>query len=397
MTFTFTVRENSKGRLNVYVQYIHNEKAFRKSTGVSIKPTNWNEETKQLYKVSASDRRLIDNKMDQLKKHVARLEDAGKSISVQNVKATFKTYLESISKEPEKELANDFLSVFKLFINEHQNVRESSTLKGYGTLYNSLNEFNRDVRKITFESMNKDFERDFRNYLLDEKELIDNTIGGRFKTLKTFLRWALKNGYPVNLEFMDFKAEKIEPTKIFLTPEELNMVENYKPEIKELEISKDLFVLQCNTGLAIADLLRLDKSHIDGNRIVMIRYKTQKKIIVPIANITKEILEKYDYRLPKVIVQVYNRHIKKIVKAAGVESGIEQLKIRNSKKYFKSVKKHEVISSHAAVRTFITKASSKGMSVAQISAMTSKTPKVILSSYLGADIGAAEDTMLNDW
>jgi len=70
--------------------------------------------------------------------------------------------------------------------------------------------------------------------------------------------------------------------------------------------------LQCYTGLRVSDLRRvnLDTISEDKSMILMQATKTDEAIKLPILPEAEEILSKYDYKLPFISDQKYNKAIK---------------------------------------------------------------------------------------
>ena len=81
-----------------------------------------------------------------------------------------------------------------------------------------------------------------------------------------------------------------------------------------LEKSRDLFLIQCYTGLAYADLMdfNIDKIYERSGLSVLAgkRTKTGADYIVVVMSKTMKILEKYDYKLPRISNQKYNDRLK---------------------------------------------------------------------------------------
>lgn len=80
---------------------------------------------------------------------------------------------------------------------------------------------------------------------------------------------------------------------------------------------RDLFVFQCYTGLAFIDMSTLTREDIkveaDGKEwIVKERMKTGVPSFIPLMEVAKEILVKYDYVLPVLSNQKYNSYLKEI-------------------------------------------------------------------------------------
>src|SRR5690606_16916247 len=120
---------------------------------------------------------------------------------------------------------------------------------------------------------------------------------------------------------------------------------------------------------------------------------TEKVIEIPIPPQVRKILEKYDYELPRISEQKYRQGIKRIYKNLFPD---DMIQIKDGNKY-KTVPVHEEISSHDAVRTFITLSAERGMSVNSIAKITGKTVKVLLENYLVESQKIAEQEMEKAW
>ena len=74
--------------------------------------------------------------------------------------------------------------------------------------------------------------------------------------------------------------------------------------------------MQCYTGLRVSDLRRvtLDTISEDRSMIIMRATKTDEAIKLPILPEAEEILSKYDYKLPFISDQKYNKAIKDFLK-----------------------------------------------------------------------------------
>ncbi|MCC6837804.1 MAG: phage integrase SAM-like domain-containing protein, partial [Bacteroidia bacterium] len=235
-----------------------------------------------------------------------------------------------------------------------------------------------------------------------------NTVAKRLKHFKAFLRYYQELGGRTGLQLTKIKYRETEGVKIYLTEEELKTFQNAKVKginsinVKRgakdetvyvnLEQVRDLFMLQCNTGLRISDLKRVDKN-ITGSRIAITTKKTGVNIEIPISPTIRAILEKYKYQLPAISEQKINDGIKAIYKICFPGNKI-QIRKGND---FESVHKWKLISSHDGIRTFITISAERGMTVSAISKITGKTIPVLLKHYLSQSQKVADLEMEKAW
>ena len=162
---------------------------------------------------------------------------------------------------------------------------------------------------------------DIYKYML--RKMSNNSAICYMRKLKTILIYAIREGYistnPITFKFHKDKVEK-EP----LTLEEVRRIRTVKLGSKRIENIRDLFILQCYTGLAFRDMscfsekdIRIDK---DGKEwIVKERIKTGITALIPILPVVKEILVKYNYHLPTLTNQKYNSYLKEIQDVCGIK------------------------------------------------------------------------------
>ena len=154
------------------------------------------------------------------------------------------------------------------------------------------------------------------------RKMSNNSAICYMRKLKTILIYAIREGYittnPITFKFHKDKVEK-DP----LTLEEVRRIRTVKLGSKRIENIRDLFILQCYTGLAFRDMscfcekdIKIDK---DGKEwIVKERIKTGITALIPILPVVKEILVKYNYRLPTLTNQKYNSYLKEIQDVCGI-------------------------------------------------------------------------------
>jgi len=96
-------------------------------------------------------------------------------------------------------------------------------------------------------------------------------------------------------------------------------------------------------------------------------------------------LLKYDYKLPEILSQVFNRNIKKVYEVAFPDR--ETLIVYSENKSVKSekVKKHEIITSHAGRRSFATNFWELGIPAATLMQITEHQSDKDFFIYIDVD------------
>ena len=229
---------------------------------------------------------------------------------------------------------------------EKKNVVEY-TQKSYISFYNKLVEYGRikffsDISEKTI----RDFDEWLHAYTWTETDKYENeikrtysqaTIGSYHKNLKNFIADAVIDGYLTENVYVSkgIKVDKGKPRiENFLTIEELKKIENAGMPTKSLSEARDLFVFQSKTGMSYVDLMNFDYSIVTEEGGVLVyrgkRHKTQISFLTIIPKSALFILEKYNYRLPKLPNQKYNIKLKLVADAAGIDKEISSHWARRS-------------------------------------------------------------------
>lgn len=127
------------------------------------------------------------------------------------------------------------------------------------------------------------------------------------------------------------KSKRVKKEIVFLSPEELELLEKHQFSQPRLRFIKDLFIFCCYTGLPYNELMRLNKSNIikgfDCNLwISMKRKKTSKPISVPLLPKAESILGVYQNEeekiFPRISNQKYNSYLKEIADIVGIDKNL---------------------------------------------------------------------------
>ena len=162
---------------------------------------------------------------------------------------------------------------------------------------------------------------DIYKYML--RKMSNNSAICYMRKLKTILIYAIREGY-ISTNPITFKFHKDKVEKDPLTLEEVRPIRTKELGSRRIENIRDLFILQCYTGLAFRDMSSLSEKDIkidkDGKEwIVKQRIKTGVSAFIPILPVVKEILVKYNYHLPTLTNQKYNSYLKEIQDICGIK------------------------------------------------------------------------------
>ena len=219
----------------------------------------------------------------------------------------------------------------------------------------------------------------------------NRTINKQIKMLKSCLGWLGRNGYTINKDALEFKPKlKVIPkTVTYLKYNELIHFMNYtfSEEQNYLTKARDMFCFMCFTSLRYSDLAALKHSHIVDSQIEMFSEKTDGKLIIPLIDQAKQIIEKYswykgDTVFPVPSNQKLNDYLKEAAEIAGLDRIVSQSYFKGNDRYEKTAYFYEQISCHDARRTFVVCSLSLGIPMTIVMRATGHSDYESMKPYI---------------
>lgn len=290
------------------------------STGVKVFKHQW---SISRHIISHNDMLDLNNEINAVKRNIDEFIESARSTGRDFSWDELDTYVKSEYKNTES-----FTDWVARRIEERGDLRES-TKKTHRKLPVSLFEYGKIK---SFSDLTKANVRNYYDWLqhrtnYNGERISQSTVWSYMKFLRVYVRDAMARDLVRIDPFAGLKVKKgeSEPYR-WLTIEEVETIEH--TEIKNASYSRvrELFLLQCYTGLAYADLMDLGKGKIeedDGEKyIIGRRLKTGEEYIVLLLPKAEQILEKYNYELPKYSNQQYNKRLKVVASICGIEKPI---------------------------------------------------------------------------
>lgn len=220
-----------------------------------------------------------------------------------------------------------------------------------------------NVGDISFKEINHQFITDFEVYLLSTCRCNQNTTAKFIQFLKRMVLVAKNNGWITADPFANYKIRTKKVDRGYLSQQGIYHIMEKKFSTERLDRVRDIFIFSCFTGLAYIDVKGLSKTNIrtgfDGRLWIMgKREKTGVSYNVPLLDIPKRILEKYEGTLPddKVLPVLSNQKMNGYLKEIGSICGITK-----------------DLTFHLARHTFATFTLTKGVSIESVSKMLGHT------------------------
>lgn len=230
----------------------------------------------------------------------------------------------------------NFIDFLEKYVRERNDIRET-TRRAHGKLARVLREYG---EMVFFSDITKPNILAFDNWLHGRrirklrKDGTETTapmklpsIYGYHKLMRTYIHIAMNMGLMDKDPYygLHFQKGASEPGR-YLTADELKRLASAEMRSGSIARARDLFVFQCYTGLAYADLRLFDFSKADkeGNDFVYSgrRKKTGEEFFFVILSPAMDILRKYGYKLPVTSSQTYDKNLKKVAEDAGIDKPI---------------------------------------------------------------------------
>ena len=365
---------NSKSLILLRYYVAKDKKLFQLSTKLSIKPSDWSFDNRMpIVKrgLASVESRQLTNKLNSISEKLqAVLLQYGKDVRVENLKEAFYPKRE---RENVEDLFVEFIEERKL-----QGTVSKSSIQKYNVVFDKYQNFcAKGLTKYKILQLNDDFYVNFLSYMRHEHDLNDNTLSRYLNFFKTFVLWCSRKGIDINMDYKKVSVKKYEADGIALTTEDVKTLEDAELTGAE-EKARDLFLIGVYSGQRFSDYSVFDRADVQGKFIIKRAEKTEKHSYIPLHNKLKDLLDKYDWRLPKISSQKFNVRIQAVCKKLGFDEQIKKTTYRGKKKIVEVLPKWRMVASHTARRTYTTLACEAGIADHFVMAVTGiKDPKTL--------------------
>ncbi len=237
------------------------------STGVFIKPNQWNEKTQ-----TVRNHPLQTELNQRLREVLNQLE----TYEAEQVKKFGALSLKSLDNAFSKHRGMTFTEFYTDQLKAMP--KGNSTKKSHQNTLNKLLQFK--PKGILFEDLDYKLLKSFEVFLRSQ-DLMQNTIHKNFKNLRTYVNESIKHDLldSNRTPFLKFKIFAEKTSKTPLTPCELHALEQWTPPTgsEHLQIIKDFFLVSCYSGLRFGDVAKLCGSNFEQtDKGLIMSIKTQK-------------------------------------------------------------------------------------------------------------------------
>ena len=303
-----------KGTIELRITYNRKQKYI--STGISVFPYQWSNQTI----VNTEDSIILNKSLDKL------LTDVRQVIYSMSEEGTIDIFSIPIRLQQLRDTKISFLDYCRRRIK----IRKYGKARDTQERYDRFLEFLEGYKKIRdFSDITEDSIIELDRILSKKKLKVCSKWHNYHRFMNSFINDAIgegiikRNPYKwVNIP----KSEKTESLKKCLTPEEFDRIKEAVLPTDSLNRVRDLFIFQTYTCLAYTDLRDFNKDNIIEVKRMKVyiggRNKTHKDFTIPIVKQAMDILDKYGGVLPIISNVKYNLYLKTLAQYSGIDKQI---------------------------------------------------------------------------
>jgi len=312
----------------IYLEHWTSKKVpVKTTTKIRISPDEWISDYEGLKnpKLKDANGKSVMNQLKQCEGAFLSAIDDFKAGRTTDIK---KTYFEKMNlsvasggvKVPVK-----FLEYFNARLSEFKASKKKNFI-GYQLTYRNLVEFC-GRKRPAFDDLDVQFFEDFVKFLEIKKDYKISSIRTQIKIFKAIINKAYIKKVHSNVDHKNFKIGDVVKTEkiinVYLTPAELDRIwrcifkdhpktkNRNKLYGKELEAVRDSFIVGCFTGLRFSDWGKMRNDLIEDDIIKITAQKTGEEAEIPVHSYVREVLKKYNGKMPK---QLSNKKTNNLIK-----------------------------------------------------------------------------------
>lgn len=270
------------------------------STGLETAPELWDAKAglstgKSLHELKVN--RELKEFSKAIETHYARMVENDGYVTAERVKNA----VLGIAREPTtllKELEEATTEIEKSIGINHQ----VATHKSYVNAYMNLSRFIKEKygkEDMAFNQLEYSFIEDYDLYLKTEQRMATGSVQQHIIFLRKMIKRAMNKGIISRNPFFGYVPDQPVSKHKWLSGEEIEKVMTTPIDKPSVDFVRDMFVFGVFTGLSYCDIKSLRKEQVlsdsGGNQWISIkRKKTNTESIVPLLDIPKEIIRKYE-------------------------------------------------------------------------------------------------------
>lgn len=312
----------------IQVEVLYERKKKYVTTGVKVFKDQWND---KLHIIKRDDMDVLNERIDSVKGSIDKFIN---SLIKTDTSFTWERLDTFLKREGVRN--QTFIEYISDRISERTDI-SLPTKKSHGKILSSLTEFGKIV---TFDQLTRANIAEYYEWLLGREinkigldgkpikvRMSQQTVWGYMKILRTYIHDAIVHERIDHDPSVGVKVKRGETMDSrWLTEDELKKIEDVKLSSGSLTRVRDLFIFMCYSGLAFSDVMDFKPEKLEKDKentyLIGKRIKNGQEYIVLVLPKVQEVLEKYEYHLPRYSNQQFNDRLKDVAKEAGVHKSI---------------------------------------------------------------------------
>ena len=409
--------EGDRGYVKIRLNWGLHRASF--GTGYTIEAKHWDDKLKHV-KMIRGNQELRDTHAAITRQQVEKEQDWNRLNSLQKefTAAEFKAFLDG-DLDPVRGTKMDFLPWIIGFVNDfdksplpgQSKTGTKATRKKYQADLRILEQFAAETgEELSWANMDHSFCQEMRkwrsakpaNYFrhghLDNSRTSEGTVGRWVKTVRGWITRARALGIHSfdHHKHPEWTVKEADVLRFALSQKQLKSFFEWEiPEAPNgggersgLKKARDLFCVQCCTGVRIGDLKQVIEQYNQNpsrETFSVHMKKTDASVTVPVMDLIHEVAARYGGKLPETgALTRLNKLLRKAAKLSGLfeEDMLKPVLDDNGQRKMEKVQQYELVTSHAARRTFATYLVSKGVATRTVMSMTGHKVESEFNKYV---------------
>lgn len=318
-TFKLVLAPNTKsdGTTCVYLRLTHKRKMKRLSTGIYLKPEDWNPK-QQNVRGSVKNYRNLRLFFEKWKQ---KAQDAAIRLQTGELEINLANYVRLIQIGEEND---DLITFMEEELAKNKGRWSIVSLRNNRSKLKTLKQFR---NPINMHKINYVFLEEYKAWLEDEGGRAYNTIHSHLRFCRMMMNRAIKQGLTTNYPFRDFRmADPKANHKDFLNKEERDtlwdllyngMLPGY------LHKTLHFFLIACYTGVRQGDWEQFPSKPIEGKMLRIAQSKKKGEIVrIPLSEKALKLVQDFPEHYTTMTNQKFNMYLKEIMQLAKINKHI---------------------------------------------------------------------------
>jgi integrase/recombinase XerD len=290
--FTLAPKENVNGEKSIIISFIKDRKNTSLSIGKTCKEKDWSFETSRVKKSHPNHNNInkfIDRRIKIIDEIIDEYDKNGIFFTLPDLTSKLKTI-------SGRRLTLTYTKFHEGVIDDLNKADKTGTAQIEKDTLNSLRRFFRK-KEIGFNELDYSALKKFESYCISRGNK-QSSIAIRMRTLRSVFNQAIKSQVITEKQypFKQYKISQLKESgkKEYLNENEMELLKAYEPKDEKSGFARDMFLFSYySRGINFLDLIKLEKSALNGERINYIRSKTGVPVSFKLNEYTHNIIQKY--------------------------------------------------------------------------------------------------------